>query len=104
MNRNQREGRYQGAVTRFGNKWGDYRPNREGNTHGKRHIRSTVIPEEPMCNAFKGAKSVSAGAALNVLAARYKASKPVVQIGLGVDQFAQQLIDEMNSDVSTVRS
>lgn len=72
MNRNQREGRYQGAVTRFGNKWGDYRPNREGNRNGKRHIRSTVIPEEPMCNAFKDAKPVTAGAALNVLSLRYK--------------------------------
>jgi hypothetical protein len=72
MNRNQREGRYQGAVTRFGNKWGDYRPNREGSRNGKRHIRSTVVPEEPMCNAFKDAKPVTAGAALNVLSYRYK--------------------------------
>lgn len=72
MSRNKKEGKYQGAVTRFGNKWGNYRPNRdEGNKNGKRHIRSTVIPEEPMCNAFKGARAVTVAAALNVLSYRY---------------------------------
>jgi hypothetical protein len=62
-------------VTRFGNKWGDYRPRREGGRNGKRHIRSTVIPEEPMCNYFKDAQAVTVGAALNVLSDRYKKRK-----------------------------
>lgn len=68
--RNQREGKYQGAMTRFGEKWGDIRSNRQGRKRGKRHIRSTYTPEEPVFSAFRGAARVTVGAVANVIHAR----------------------------------
>ena len=75
MSRNKTEGRYQGAVTRVSKMWGDYRVNKTGTKRGKRHIRSTVIPLEPICNYFKDARAVSIGAAMNVLSYRYNRNK-----------------------------
>lgn len=75
MSRNKTEGRYQGAVTRVSKMWGDYRVNKTGTKRGKRHIRSTVIPSEPICNYFKDAKAVSIGATMNVLSYRYNRNK-----------------------------
>jgi hypothetical protein len=71
MSRNTEQGCYQGAITRFGSKWGDYRVKEGKSKNGKRHIRSKVIPEEPVCKAFKDAKPASTGAALNVMHYRY---------------------------------
>ena len=93
MSRNKTEGRYQGAVTRVSKMWGDYRVNKTGTKRGKRHIRSTVIPSEPICDYFKDAKAVSVGATMNVLSYRYELARSA-QVGSLVKDFAQQILDQ----------